>query len=52
MQAVNSVCHDSVEKFVAKHLTIQKKVRTDGLPVLNIIDKTQEHEARGSYCHW
>jgi hypothetical protein len=46
MQAVNSVCHDNVEKVVAKHLTIQQKVRTDGLPALNMIDKTQQHEAR------
>jgi hypothetical protein len=44
VQAVNSVCHDNVEKFVAKHLTIQQKVRTDGFPALNIIDKTQHHE--------
>jgi hypothetical protein len=46
VQAVNSVCHDNVEKFVAKHLTIQQKVHTDGLPALNIIDKTQQYEAR------
>ena len=46
MQAVNRVCHDNVEQFVAKHLTMQQEVHTDGLPALNIIDKTQQHEAR------
>lgn len=46
MQAVNSVCHDNVEKFVAKHLDTQQKVHTDGFAALNIIDKTQQHEAR------
>jgi hypothetical protein len=46
MQALNSVCHDNVKKFVTRHLNIQQKVHTDGLPVLNIIDKTQKHESR------
>lgn len=46
MQAVDSVCHDNVEKFVSKYLDMQQKVHTDGLPALNIIDKTQQHEAR------
>lgn len=46
MHAVNSVSYDNVEQFVAKHLTIPQKVHTDGLPALNIIDKTQQHEAR------
>lgn len=46
MQAVNSVCHDNVKKFVAKHLDIQQKVHTDGFSALSIIDKTQQHEAR------
>lgn len=45
MQAVNSICHNNVEKFVARHLMIQQKVHTDALPALNIIDKTQQHEA-------
>jgi hypothetical protein len=44
MQAVNSVCHDNVDKFVAKHLDMQQEVHTDGLPALNSIDKTQQHE--------
>jgi transposase-like protein len=50
MQAVNSVCHDNVEKCVAKHLTMQQEVHTDGLPALNIIDKTQQYEARVTPC--
>lgn len=46
MQAVNSLCHENVNKFVARHLNIQQKVHTDGLQALKIIDKTQQHEAR------
>jgi hypothetical protein len=46
MQAVKSVCHDSVEKFVAKHLDTQQKVHTDGFAALNIIDKTQHNMKR------
>ena len=46
MQAVDSVCHDTVNKFVAKHLNEQQEVHTDALPALNIIDNTQQHEAK------
>ena len=46
MQAVDSVCHETVNKFVAKHLNEQQEVHTDALPALNIIDNTQQHEAK------
>jgi hypothetical protein len=46
MQAVNSICHDNLEKFVIRHLGMQLEVHTDGLPALNIIDKTQQYETR------
>ena len=46
MQAVDSVCHDTVNKFVAKHLNEQQEVHTDALPALSIIDNTQQHEAK------
>ena len=32
MLAVNSVCHDNVEQFVAKHLTIPQKVHARVTP--------------------
>jgi len=46
MQAVDSVCHDTVNNFVAKYLNAKQEVHTDGLAALNIIDNTQQHEAR------
>jgi transposase-like protein len=46
MQVVDSICHESVDQFIAQHLLAQQRVHTDGLPALNIIDKTQQHEAR------
>ncbi|EDP99718.1 IS1595 family transposase [Shewanella benthica] len=46
MQAVDSVCHEAVNDFVARHLNAQQEVHTDGLAALNIIDNTQQHEAR------
>ena len=46
MQAVDSVCHEAVKDFVARHLNAQQEVHTDELAALNIIDNTQQHEAR------
>jgi transposase-like protein len=46
MEVVNSICHFSVNKFVKKHLKSGQKVRSDALPALNIIDQTQNYEAR------
>jgi transposase-like protein len=46
MQAVDSVCHEAVKDFVTRHLNAQQEVHTDGFPALNIIDNTQQHEAR------
>ena len=43
---IEALLEQALEQFVAKHLTIQQEVHTDGLPALNIIDKTQQHEAR------
>jgi hypothetical protein len=38
MAVVDSICHFSVGKFVKKHLKLGKKVHSDALPALNIID--------------
>jgi len=46
MQAVDSVCFSTVEAFVQKHLLANQTVHTDAYPALNIINKTQSHEAR------
>ncbi len=46
MEVVDSICHFSVNKFVKKHLKSGEKVRSDALAALNIIDKTQNYEAR------
>ncbi|MEZ8579196.1 IS1595 family transposase [Vibrio splendidus] len=46
MQAVDSVCHETVDAFVRRHLLAEQYVRSDGLSALNIIDKTQNYEAR------
>jgi len=46
MEAVDSVCHLSVDKFVKKHLKRGQKVHSDALSALNIIEQTQDHEAR------
>jgi hypothetical protein len=46
MQAVDSVCFSTVEAFVKKHLLANQTVHTDAYPALNIINKTQSHEAR------
>jgi hypothetical protein len=35
-----------VNKFVKKHLKAGQKVHSDALPALNIIDQTQNYEAR------
>lgn len=43
---IEALLEQALEQFVAKHLTMQQEVHTDGLPALNIIDKTQQHEAR------
>jgi hypothetical protein len=46
MAVVDSICHFSVEKFAKRHLKIGQKVHSDALPALNIIDQTQDYEAR------
>ena len=46
MEVVDSICHFSVNKFVKKHLKSGQKVRSDALPALNVIDQTQNYEAR------
>jgi transposase-like protein len=46
MEVVDSICHFSVDKFVKKHLKRGQKVHSDALPALNIIDQTQNYEAR------
>ncbi len=43
MKAVDSVNFTNVEQFVNKHLLPEQRVRTDGYPSLNIINKTQQH---------
>jgi hypothetical protein len=43
---VDNSCHFSGEKFVKKYLKQGQKVHSDELPVLNIIDQTQDYEAR------
>jgi hypothetical protein len=51
MEVVDSICHFSVDKFVKEHLTSGQKVRSDALPALNIIDQTQNYEARVTPSH-
>jgi len=46
MEAVDSICHLSVDKFVKKHLKLGQEVHSDALAALNIIDQTQNYEAR------
>jgi hypothetical protein len=46
MAVVDSICHFSVNEFVKKHLKPGQKVHSDALPALNIIDQTQNYEAR------
>ena len=46
MVVVDSIFHFSINKFVKKHLKSGQKVRSDALPTLNIIDQTQNYEAR------
>jgi len=43
MQAVDSVCHKSVEAFLARHLLTAQTVKTDALPALNAVGKEHEH---------
>ena len=46
MQMVDSISHVSVDKFVKQHLMAGQKVHSDALSALNIISRTQSHEAR------
>ncbi len=46
MQAVKSVCHETVKHFVVRHLNVQQEIHIYGLTTLNIIDNTQQYEAR------
>lgn len=43
MQAVNSVCTDSVGLFLARHLRAGQTVKTDALPALNVVAKQHTH---------
>ena len=43
MQAVDSVCHKSVEAFLARHLRTAQVVKTDALPALNAAGKEHKH---------
>jgi hypothetical protein len=51
MAVVDSICHFSVDKFIKKHLKLGQKVHSDALPALNIIDQTQDYEARVTPSH-
>jgi transposase-like protein len=51
MEVVDSICHFSVDKFVKEHLKSGQKVRSDALPAVNIIDQTQNYEARVTPSH-
>lgn len=51
MAVVDSICYFSVDKFVKKHLKLSQKVHSDALPALNIIDQTQDHEAKVTPSH-
>ena len=46
MEVVDSICHFSVNYFVKKRLKQGQKVHSDELPKLNIIDQSQNYEAR------
>jgi transposase-like protein len=46
IEVVDSICHLSVDKFVKKHLKRGQNVHSDALAALNIIDQTQNYEAR------
>jgi len=48
MDVVKSVNHQSVEDFIKKRIMPKQHVHTDGLAALNIIDKTQHHEAKAT----
>lgn len=52
MEVVDGICHFSVDKFVKKHLKSGRKVQSDALPALNIIDQTQNYEARVTPSHF
>ena len=43
MQAVNSVCHKSVEGFLGRHVRAAQTVKTDALPALNAVGKEHNH---------
>jgi transposase-like protein len=46
MQAVDSVCTDSVDHFLARHLRAGQAVKTDALPALNVIAKQHQHHKK------
>ena len=48
MDAVESINHQTVGDFIKKRIMPKQHVHTDGLPALNIIDKTQHHEAKAT----
>jgi len=51
MAVVDSICHFNVDKFVKKYLKLGQKVHSYVLPTLNIIDQTQDYEARLTPSH-
>lgn len=51
MKAVESVNHKTVEHFINQTIEKDQKVRSDALPALNVISKTQQYEARVTPPH-
>jgi hypothetical protein len=45
MESVDGICHLSVYQFVRKHLKRVRKVHSDILSALNIVEKAQNYEA-------
>jgi len=50
MKAVESINHKTVKNFVEKNISEDQIVYSDTLPTLNIINQTQQHEARVTPC--
>jgi transposase-like protein len=46
MQAVDSVCTDTVSNFLARHLRTGQTVKTDALPALNVVAKQHQHQKK------
>ena len=46
MQAVDSVCTDTVGYFLVRHLRNGQTVKTDALPALNVVAKQHKHQKK------